>query len=352
MKMRLIVISEVLSQPPFDEGFKKSSLLLAKELNNLCGQFFAIGGKGGENLPFPSLSIALDKVFVNPQLHQALWLHKPDWVLYIPYSSSTLASLMRATMLHLSSPPRTKVALLILQRRHHGPATRALFRKLRAHLFLVLSQKCAAFYRELGAKTVVVPLGVELDRFVPVGTTQKWALRLKYGLPPKDRLLLHVGHLRTSRGIVPLLEVVKRIGWSLLLTVSTSTTKDPHLMDQLQRTRGVKLIDRYVDSIEELYQLADCYLFLATNPTGCIEMPLSVLEAMACNLPVITTPFGGLPDFFQPRDGLFFVESAEEAVKALRSLPNVQVKTREQVLGFSWRNSAERIIKAMAEWEG
>ena len=50
----------------------------------------------------------------------------------------------------------------------------------------------------------------------------------------------------------------------------------------------------YIPEVEDIYRLSDLYLFLAESDTAAIEVPLSVLEAMACNLPVICTPFGGL----------------------------------------------------------
>lgn len=46
----------------------------------------------------------------------------------------------------------------------------------------------------------------------------------------------------------------------------------------------------------EAFRQADVYVFPSTHGEG---MPNSVLEAMAFGLPVITTPVGGLPEFFE-----------------------------------------------------
>jgi len=61
-------------------------------------------------------------------------------------------------------------------------------------------------------------------------------------------------------------------------------------------------MDRYIKKIEEIYQLSDCYIFPITFEGGGISILLSVLEAMACNLPVVTTKFGGLPAIFKGGD--------------------------------------------------
>ena len=40
-------------------------------------------------------------------------------------------------------------------------------------------------------------------------------------------------------------------------------------------------------------------MFSTVDPKACIETPLSVLEALSCNIPVITTKFGSLPFYLK-----------------------------------------------------
>ncbi len=70
------------------------------------------------------------------------------------------------------------------------------------------------------------------------------------------------------------------------------------MADELRRA-GVLLITHYLPEIVELYQAADAYVFpVPPNPAdpSAIDLPLSVLEAAACNLPILATRFGALPD--------------------------------------------------------
>ena len=60
----------------------------------------------------------------------------------------------------------------------------------------------------------------------------------------------------------------------------------------------------YITHLEEIYALSDCYVFPTTDRRYCVEMPLSVLEAMSCNLPMLTTRFGALPGVFEEASGL------------------------------------------------
>ena len=79
-----------------------------------------------------------------------------------------------------------------------------------------------------------------------------------------------------------------------------------------------------------------------------IEIPLSVLEAMATNLPIVTTDFGGLVDLFTEGEGLFICSSEDEfASKARQGLACEEVRTRTMVLGLSWKYVAEMITEAI-----
>jgi glycosyltransferase involved in cell wall biosynthesis len=66
-----------------------------------------------------------------------------------------------------------------------------------------------------------------------------------------------------------------------------------------------------VDKVQAL-RMADCYLF----PSYEEGMPISVLEAMAFGVPVITRPVGALADFFSNGDMGFMTESKSPEVLA------------------------------------
>ena len=107
---------------------------------------------------------------------------------------------------------------------------------------------------------------------------------------------------------------------------------------------------KYVENIEEIYALADCYVFPTTNSIGSIELPLSVLEAMSCNIPVVATRFGALPRVFQEDDGLIFADKEEDFFQGLERIRNgTEVRNREKVLPYSWRNTALRLEKIYEE---
>jgi glycosyltransferase involved in cell wall biosynthesis len=134
---------------------------------------------------------------------------------------------------------------------------------------------------------------------------------------------------------------------------STSTPvdcpKDVSLQRELE-AKGIIVIDKYIECIEEIYQLSDCYVFPVTFEGGCIGIPLSVLEAMACNLPVVTTKFGGLPKLFREENAFIFVKGREEFIEKVSLAKNSSnIKTRKMVKQFTWDKIAESIMEVYDE---
>ncbi|SLM28698.1 conserved hypothetical protein [Desulfamplus magnetovallimortis] len=80
----------------------------------------------------------------------------------------------------------------------------------------------------------------------------------------------------------------------------------------------------YVSGFEKInvFKEADCYLFTSYSE----GMPVSVLEAMTAGLPVITTPVGGLIDFFEPgkMGYMFSLEDEDLILKTIETLMNDQ----------------------------
>lgn len=225
------------------------------------------------------------------------------------------------------------------------------FSKKLIHLFkpdlmLVQSRKTEKIFKEKGFRTKFLPLsGVDVKKFTPVPTSVKEELREKYGIDKDKFVVLHVGHIRRGRNIQIFKKIQKENGIQVVIVGSTSTGMDTDLYYELKRS-GCHVIIDYVKNVEEIYQLSDCYVFPTISRSNSIELPLSVLEAMACNLPVISTRFGALPECFTEGDGLIFVRSEEQIFSALNMLKEEEIKiaNREKVLSYSWEN----IIKILA----
>jgi glycosyltransferase involved in cell wall biosynthesis len=234
-----------------------------------------------------------------------------------------------------------------LQPRHHSPLAQRLLTRIAPDIVFVQSANSKRYLEELGCQAEVVPSGVDTDTFRPVAPGRRAELRAKYGISTELPVVLHAGHLNAGRGITTLADLAATRRCQPVLVASTSTSQDPDLEREL-REAGVIVFSTYQPNVEELYQLANCYLFPVRSSQSAIEVPLSVLEALACDLPVVTTPFGGLPRMFAgiTHPGLVFTDSPCGLVaETLRICRSRVPGTRELAVPYSWDAVASRLVK-------
>jgi glycosyltransferase involved in cell wall biosynthesis len=341
---KVLVISNAL-EPPYDEGIRKFAWAITKALTKLDIDLKVVIPTGIASKTFMSLSLWRDiKKF------------KPQVIIYLPTASATIASFMRISLLKTLS--RSAVIVLIaLQPRSLPNFAKRLVPFLSPHCILVQNPSFLETFQNLDISVDIIYSGVDTSLFTPASSqTQKAMLRAKYGLPEGKRMIIHVGHISPRRNLDWIASLNNDLNCTSVVVGSTSTIKVSSrftLEDQARfvenlRKHGVLILDSYIENIWEVYQAADCYVFPVKNEGGSIGIPLSVLEAMACNLPVVTTPFGGLPMMFSKGDGLFYAGNEDEfrqSVQQALSLQPDQIKTREKVLPYSWESVAHNILE-------
>jgi glycosyltransferase involved in cell wall biosynthesis len=212
-------------------------------------------------------------------------------------------------------------------------------------VILVQSIETEEKFKKLGCETEFLPCGVDVKNFVPFSNHIKEELREKYGIDKDKFVILHVGSIKEGRSIEIFKEIARTKEDQVIIIGNRSMGIEPHLYQGIKES-GCKVWVQYFKNIEGIYALSDCYVFPTPpmNRINSIETPLSVLEAMSCNLPVVTTKFGALPRVFEGEDGLFFVENKENIFTALDEIKNgIVIKTREKVLPYSWENVVRRL---------
>jgi len=338
---RICVLSERLSRP-FDEGFKNLALALIRELsreNEVLGLTTF-----GEDLPDLGVRrVRANKSLLSGPLCRAIRAFRPEIIYYIPTASYTLSSFLRTRVLALYARG-AKVQLIALQPRPLGTLARAFIPWLCPDFLWVQSPRSKETLAGLGCRVGLLPSGVDVDRFHPVSAEEKAALRARHGLPHDAYIVTHVGHINRNRNVDVLARIQREVDCQVVLVGSTSTPQDRELVAQLEAA-GVMVFTTYLRRIEEIYQLSDCYCFPVNSDTGCIEMPLSVLEAMACNLKVVTTRCGALPMHFAEGKGLLYAANEDDLimqVRAAREIPPAD--TRRMVEPFTWQRIAKDVL--------
>jgi len=205
-------------------------------------------------------------------------------------------------------------------------------------LVLVSSERTKVLFESYGCTSRILIGGVDLEKFKP--SKNKLYFRKKYNLSESDYVVLHVGHINRGRNIQALKRIQELRGVQVLIIGSTAFKPDPNLIEDLKEA-GCIVHCHYFENIEEIYNASDCYVFPTLDESKCVEIPLSVLEALAVNIPVVTTPFGGLPQILSAGEGLFFVEKTEDFTEIISRLKNSRmiIKTREKVKNLTWENT-------------
>jgi len=213
-----------------------------------------------------------------------------------------------------------------------------------ADLVFAQSTKTKELLERLGCMVKMIPSGVDLEKFTPASKELKEKLRNKYAIPINKYIVLHVGHINRNRNMQFMQDIQSLDGSQAVVVGSTTYPEDLDLIRDIQ-AKGVITITGYIEKIEELYQCADCYVFPVFSEGACIEIPLSILEAMACNLPVVSTRFGGLGNFINEGNGLFYVNAEDEIMAKIQFAKNSDnSRTRNMVEKFAWQNVVQEIV--------
>lgn len=344
MHKKIIFISEVFSRS-LDEGLKTIIFNLfnvLKEKSELCAVTRNENAIVGDDI----IKIRLNKLFLGHNLHSRIKFFSPDAIIYIPEASTTLNGFLRAKILRLCHPG-IPVCVIGSQPREYSACQKIILGNFKIDILFLLGGAQKYFFEDLGFNVKVLPPAIDVKKFHPVNQEKKDCLRRKYAIQD-NFVVLHVGHIKQNRNIEQLIDVQGLRNIQVII-VSSATTKVDYALKRRLKESGIKVYDSYISTVEEIYQLADLYVFPVIKQDAAIEMPLSVLEAMACNLPVITTRFGGLVECFKENEGFRYFANNEELLDLIPAMGRLRSTNTEKVADFTWENMANFIISAIEE---
>lgn len=318
--------------PPFDEGVKKFAYMLHQEMAGAHDVTLIRDVRG-----LPAMA---NNLLTVPRILLACLFRLPDRVVYVPKGALTFPSLIRIWI--LEKVLGRKLSVVGVQRKKLSGWQHRVIGRLGFGNIHVLSSAMAKEIQKLGIHARILNIGIDRQRYAPGGDIP--ALRVKYGLPPDRPVLLHVGHIKESRNIRWLQEAQQALPQIQVLLVGSTATQQEHaLCEQLERS-GVIVLRNFIPDIHEIYQLSSWYCFPVLNDEGAMETPLSILESMAVDLPVITTRFGRLPELFAEDDCYRYVNSSEEIIRLLRSGFGRACHNRQKTEAYTWRAAVETLL--------
>lgn len=205
----------------------------------------------------------------------------------------------------------------------------------------------------VSSRIEVIPNGVDVQRFRPVqGDAERLSLRRKLGLDPGWDVILAIGPIIARKGVDTLVDAFGRLcrEHPNVRLVLVGPRHDMNRNDNapfhryLQNTiAGANAEDRViftgpVSNVEDYLRAADLFVF----PSRREGMPNVVPEAMACALPVVSTPFIGLPaEFGDP--GTHYVLSSWDPVELAGDVGRLLVNAdKRYILGRNARYWVEQ----------
>jgi glycosyltransferase involved in cell wall biosynthesis len=229
---------------------------------------------------------------------------------------------------------------------------------------ITVSKKTMEYVLKLGAdksKTSVMYNGVDQNFFYPMNKEKS---RNKLGLPENKMLILTVRRLVYKNGLDTLIESASLLArdFSNLLFIVIGNGPDKKFITNRIRQLGVNDNVRLAGFVpEELlplyYNAADYFVIPSSSGEG---LPMVLLEAMACGLPVIATTVGGTPEIIKDMVNGALVpprnqEALAQAISKLLSLKKesqaIRIENRKTVeANFNWDKNLCQLIEIYEEF--
>ena len=204
------------------------------------------------------------------------------------------------------------------------------------------------YYKIKEDKIFVIPLAVD-NKFKVIKDQDKiQEIKNKYNI--KDKFILYLGSIFDRRHLKEVVEAFDRIRNKLpnyqFLIVGRNYTKQKFNQSGILRQDYIEENDLVI-----LYNAADLFIYISDYE----GFGLPVLEALACNTPVVTSPITSIPEVVGEA-GIYVndpknINQIEKAIytgltnNELRE--NLINKGLEQVNKFSWKKSSKKCLDVL-----
>lgn len=196
----------------------------------------------------------------------------------------------------------------------------------------------------------IIPNGVNTGRFFP-DAGKRAEFRAANRLSESDFVLCFVGHEFERKGLYPVIEALSALPREVQLVVAGGRGQMLQAAKEFAEARGVHDRVTFLGAVREVERVMNGSDALIM-PSKFEAWPLVGLEAMACGLPVLLKPTGGISEFLQDGvNGYNILDDPEQIAAAVQKLladPQGRRRMSEAAVvtarQYSWEMIAERYM--------
>lgn len=195
-------------------------------------------------------------------------------------------------------------------------------------------------------------VGIDLSRFSEASPEQKAEVRRELGLHSGDTFAITVGNVIPRKNQAALIRAVKALGDpNFHLFIAGDGPLEPELQalaKELEIEERIHLLGFRRD-VFRLSSAADLFLFSSLQE----GLSVSVMEAMACGLPIVASAIRGNTDLIDPGQGGFLVQADDaegfaDAIRKIQQEPQLREQMKRYNLEKIQAYSIEAVTKQMA----
>ena len=223
----------------------------------------------------------------------------------------------------------------------------------RTDLLITMNQEDYARAKTFHAKRTefVNGVGLDLNKFSEATSEEKKEMRSNLGLCEEDIFAVSVAQLIKRKNHTVLIQAVQKLNNPHFhLFIVGDGAQEEELKEQA-RTLGIENQIHFLGFRKDVYKIcstADLFLFASLQE----GLPVAVMEAMACGLPIVASDIRGNIDLVDNNQGGYLVEpnNIDGFVNSIRNLLDESIKQaqmRKYNLAKIQKYSIEAVIEHM-----
>ncbi len=267
------------------------------------------------------------------QLRKIIRKHKPD---IVHTHTSKPGTLGRLAAFHENVP--------VILHTFHGHAFHSYFGKLKTNFFIQVERYLASISTKIiaisktqkeelsdtykicdSSKIEIVPLGLDLNKFIDDSGSRRIEFRDKYGIETEEVAIGIIGRLVPIKNHEFLIEVIKLIQPKLNKKIRVIVVGDGHTKEALfSKLKQLNISYNYypdsikpelftftswIDNMESVYPGLDIVCLTSINE----GTPVSLIEAQASSKAIVTTNVGGVKDILLENISGFITEVGDSS---------------------------------------